>query len=302
MGKEICTVLKYTEADKCCTGSLGCFTRNGGITRLVRYGLKADGTYGKVDDLHITYDDNRIATVRDDADAVTQAGSMDYPGGASAMAFEYDSSGSLIKDESRDIKSVEYMKKHILTTIVVLSSTLMTTLLGFSANPQFYPLNNDSVISLRKLELEKCTTLYNIVADVASEVADNNSDNKMYLVSITNNNSGNNVNITEYIGKELWKSNNYIGFYILNDRLFIFKQSEGNYTIPYSKDNDSLTFKILNSFDFPGYRDPMEWHYYIHNDCYARGIIGINWFWYLPPDYNLKKENLFVTAPKRTLK
>ena len=42
-------------------------------------------------------DGNRIATVRDDADAVTQAGSMDYPGGASAMAFEYDSSGSLIK-------------------------------------------------------------------------------------------------------------------------------------------------------------------------------------------------------------
>lgn len=84
------------------------FTRNGGITRLVRYGVKADGTFGKVDDLHITYDGNRIATVRDDADAVTQAGSMDYPGGASAMAFEYDSSGSLIKDESRGIKSVEY--------------------------------------------------------------------------------------------------------------------------------------------------------------------------------------------------
>lgn len=164
------------------------------------------------------------------------------------------------------------MKKYILTTIVVLSSTLMTTLLGFSANPQVYPSNNDSVISLRKLELEKCTTLYNIVADVASEVADNNSDNKMYLVSITKNNSGNKVNITEDIGKKLLKSNNYIGFYILNDRLFIFKQSEGNYTIPYSKDNDSLTFNISNSFEFSGYRDPMEWHYYIHNDYYARGF------------------------------
>ena len=194
------------------------------------------------------------------------------------------------------------MNKYILIKIVVLSSTLMTTLLGFSANPQVYPSNNDSVISLRKLELEKCTTLYNIVADVASEVADNNSDNKMYLVSITKNNSGNKVNITEEIGKKLLKSNNYIGFYILNDRLFIFKQSEGNYTIPYSKDNDSLTFNILNSFDFPGYRDPKEWYYYIHNDYYARGIFGINWFWYLPADYILKKDNLFVTAPKRTLK
>lgn len=53
----------------------------GGITRLVKYGLKADGTYGKVDYLHITYDGNRIATVRDDAGAVTQAESMDYPSG-----------------------------------------------------------------------------------------------------------------------------------------------------------------------------------------------------------------------------
>lgn len=39
------------------------FMRNGGIRRLQRHGLKADGVYGKVDNLHISYDGNRITTV-----------------------------------------------------------------------------------------------------------------------------------------------------------------------------------------------------------------------------------------------
>lgn len=36
------------------------FMRNGGIRRLQRHGLKADGNYGKVDNLHIYYTGNRI--------------------------------------------------------------------------------------------------------------------------------------------------------------------------------------------------------------------------------------------------
>ena len=84
------------------------FMLNGGIRRLQRHGLKADGNYGKIDNLHISYDGNRITTVLEDADAVTQSGSMDYPGKKQEMAFEYNAWGALIKDESRGIESIEY--------------------------------------------------------------------------------------------------------------------------------------------------------------------------------------------------
>ncbi len=84
------------------------FMRNGGIRRLQRHGLKADGVYGKVDNLHIYYEGNRITKVLEDADPVTQNGSMDYAGGNTEMAFEYNEWGALTKDESRGITSIEY--------------------------------------------------------------------------------------------------------------------------------------------------------------------------------------------------
>ena len=84
------------------------FMLNGGIRRLQRHGLKADGNYGKIDNLHISYDGNRIKTVLEDADPVTQPGSMDYPGKKREMAFGYNDWGALVSDESRGIESIEY--------------------------------------------------------------------------------------------------------------------------------------------------------------------------------------------------
>ncbi|MCM1491260.1 MAG: hypothetical protein NC095_10620, partial [Muribaculum sp.] len=42
------------------------FMLNGGIRRLQRHGLKADGNYGKIDNLHIYYDGNRMTGVLED--------------------------------------------------------------------------------------------------------------------------------------------------------------------------------------------------------------------------------------------
>ena len=39
------------------------FMPNGGVRRMQRHGLKADGVYGKVDNLHISYDGNRMSSV-----------------------------------------------------------------------------------------------------------------------------------------------------------------------------------------------------------------------------------------------
>ena len=84
------------------------FMPNGGVRRMQRHGLKADGVYGKVDNLHISYDGNRISTVLEDASAVTQNGSMDYPGGNREMAFGYNGWGALVMDESRGISDISY--------------------------------------------------------------------------------------------------------------------------------------------------------------------------------------------------
>ena len=67
-----------------------------------------DGMYGKFDNLHVSYDGNRISSVLEDAGPVTQNGSMDYPGGNREMAFEYNEWGALVKDESRGITDISY--------------------------------------------------------------------------------------------------------------------------------------------------------------------------------------------------
>ncbi|MCM1491118.1 MAG: hypothetical protein NC095_09885 [Muribaculum sp.] len=89
------------------------FMLNGGIRRLQRHGLKADGNYGKIDNLHIYYDGNRITGVLEDADAVTQPGSMDYPGKEKEMAFAYNEWGALIKDESQRCLFSDFFKGKI---------------------------------------------------------------------------------------------------------------------------------------------------------------------------------------------
>ncbi len=83
-------------------------TRNGGIKGLQHYGKQADGSYGYVDNLHITYDGNRISTVLEDAEAVTQNGSMDYPRGNKELDFTYNDWGALVSDQSRGITDITY--------------------------------------------------------------------------------------------------------------------------------------------------------------------------------------------------
>lgn len=84
------------------------FNRNGGITKLQRNGLRADGTYGKVDDLTLAYMGNRVTGVSDIAPAVTQNGSMDYPGGNTSKILAYNAFGALVSDPGRGITSVSY--------------------------------------------------------------------------------------------------------------------------------------------------------------------------------------------------
>ncbi|MDE6481143.1 MAG: RHS repeat-associated core domain-containing protein [Muribaculaceae bacterium] len=84
------------------------FTLNGSITKLQRNGLKADGTYGKIDDLTLSYAGNRVTGISDSAPVVTQNGSMDYPGGNTSKVPTYNAFGALVSDYGRGITSIDY--------------------------------------------------------------------------------------------------------------------------------------------------------------------------------------------------
>ena len=85
------------------------YSTNSMIRRFQRHGLKADGVTGKIDNLHVTLDGNRISEVLEDADPVTTPGSMDFAGATgSRSAMTYDAAGNLASDDGRSIISIRY--------------------------------------------------------------------------------------------------------------------------------------------------------------------------------------------------
>ena len=85
------------------------YTENGAIRRYQRHGLKADSVYGKIDNLNITLDGNRLKNVTDDALPLYAEGSFDFvDGAAEAEEYAYDGCGALVMDLNRGITNIEY--------------------------------------------------------------------------------------------------------------------------------------------------------------------------------------------------
>lgn len=86
------------------------YTENGAIERFQRRGLKQDGQYGKIDNLNITLDGNRVAGVDDDAAPLLYKGALDFTdstdGGTSE--YTYDGDGRLTGDMNRSIAKIDY--------------------------------------------------------------------------------------------------------------------------------------------------------------------------------------------------
>ncbi len=85
------------------------YTANGAIERLQRRGRKQDGEYGKIDNLNIQLDGNRIAKVTDDAEPVSYSGAIDFVDGANlSVEYTYDGNGNLTSDANKGISLIEY--------------------------------------------------------------------------------------------------------------------------------------------------------------------------------------------------
>ena len=85
------------------------YTLNGAIRRLQRHGLKDNGVYGKIDNLNITLEGNRVVAVTDDAAPLLRAGSTDFADGSDTTAeYTYNGVGALTSDANRGITLIEY--------------------------------------------------------------------------------------------------------------------------------------------------------------------------------------------------
>ncbi|MDE6481147.1 MAG: hypothetical protein K2L45_12860 [Muribaculaceae bacterium] len=139
------------------------FTRNGGVKELFRNGLKADGTYGNVDFLNITYRGNRIYNVSEGAPAVTQNGSMDFPGGAiTSLQFTYNDFGALTADPSRGISVITYDNLGNPTRIQFASGQYITNV--YSANGE--KLKTTSRSLLQQLPFVSDSAELGLIADM----------------------------------------------------------------------------------------------------------------------------------------
>ena len=84
---------------------------NGNIRRLWRGGLVdcLHGSFGLVDELVMTYQGNRLTSVRDDASRFSYAGATDFDGVMGRdYPLTYDDAGSLVSDAGRNIARIDY--------------------------------------------------------------------------------------------------------------------------------------------------------------------------------------------------
>ncbi|MCM1111601.1 MAG: hypothetical protein NC336_10375, partial [Clostridium sp.] len=85
------------------------YDRNSNITSLTRRGPVAEGRYGTVDDLRMTYDGNRLTEVSDDAEEVLIENSSDFVDGSDLTdEMTYDDNGNLTRDLNRGITLIRY--------------------------------------------------------------------------------------------------------------------------------------------------------------------------------------------------
>lgn len=80
---------------------------NGNIMRLQRRGLKQDGQYGNIDNLHLSYNGNQPVVIKEDAEPILNKGAFNLnEKGEHRLAYNGD--GALQSDETRGIAMIEY--------------------------------------------------------------------------------------------------------------------------------------------------------------------------------------------------
>ena len=92
---------------------------NGNITGLQRYGKMSGSTYGKIDDLSLTYVGNQLNNVTDAATDPLYNGAFNFVDGnkTSIQEYKYDASGNLEQDYNKKIAKIQYNSLNLPSTL-----------------------------------------------------------------------------------------------------------------------------------------------------------------------------------------
>ena len=92
---------------------------NGNITGLQRYGKVSGSTYGKIDDLSITYVGNQLNNVTDAATDPLYNGAFNFVDGnkTSIQEYKYDANGNLEQDYNKKITKIQYNSLNLPSTL-----------------------------------------------------------------------------------------------------------------------------------------------------------------------------------------
>ncbi len=77
------------------------YTKNGALTRLLRYGRRNTDDFGLIDSLVMTLDGNRVLSVSDGAGSLVYENSFDFKSNGRSDVYEYDGNGSLTNDPNK---------------------------------------------------------------------------------------------------------------------------------------------------------------------------------------------------------
>ena len=85
------------------------YNSNSSADRIIRNGLKQNGSYGAIDDLALSYTGAQLSSVDENADNVLYEGAFHFNGSkGSSSTFLYNGNGALICDASKGITHIDY--------------------------------------------------------------------------------------------------------------------------------------------------------------------------------------------------
>ena len=92
---------------------------NGNITGLQRYGKVSGSTYGKIDNLSLTYVGNQLNNVADAATDPLYNGAFNFVDGnkTSIQEYKYDANGNLEQDYNKKIAKIQYNSLNLPSTL-----------------------------------------------------------------------------------------------------------------------------------------------------------------------------------------
>ena len=95
------------------------YDHNGNITGLQRYGKVSGSTYGKIDDLSLTYVGNQLNNVTDAATDPLYNGAFNFVDGnkTSIQEYKYDANGNLEQDYNKKITKIQYNSLNLPSTL-----------------------------------------------------------------------------------------------------------------------------------------------------------------------------------------